>query len=152
MPSKATISRFLKKAKEASNYSTYPRQHLGAVLVYGNKIIAIGYNTNKTNPMQYKYNKFRGFDHFNSPNNGSIHAEGMILVKTRFLDIDWSKTTIYIYREFKRGGLALSKPCSGCEIALLERGIGTVIFTTEEGYNLWRLTPNGYEEMKGEKL
>lgn len=129
----------MSRAKDASKLATYPRQKLGAVLVYGNKILAIGYNTNKTNPMQFHYNKYRGYKNFYARNNGVVHAEGTVLLKTRFLDIDWSKTTIYVYRELKDGTPALAKPCPGCQIALLERGIGTVVYTTVNGYEIMDL-------------
>lgn len=129
-----TVQKFLSRAREASKLATYPRQKLGAVLVYGNKILASGFNTNKTNPMQQHYNKYRGFKNFSVRNNGWVHAEGMVLLKTRFLDIEWNKATIYIYRELKDGTPALAKPCAGCQIAMIERGIGTVVYTTPEGY------------------
>ena len=48
MPSEATIKRFMLRAREAAKHSTYPKQSIGAVLVYGNKILATGYNTNKS--------------------------------------------------------------------------------------------------------
>lgn len=148
MPSDSTIKKFLNKAKEASKLSTYSKQHLGSILVYGNKILAIGYNTNKTNPLQFKYNKYRKFKNYYSPNSGSVHAEGLILLKTRYLDIDWSKTTLYIYREYKKGGVALAKPCPGCLVALLERQIGMVIFTIPGGYEVWTLKGDYYEVIK----
>lgn len=144
MPSPTTIERFLQRAKDVSYTATYPRQHLGSVLVYGNKIIAVGSNSNKTNPKQMYFNKYRNFSTYTAKNNGAAHAELTVLLKTRFLDIDWSKTTLYIYREFKDGTRALSKPCAACNVACAERGIGTIIYSTAEGYNIWRLTENGY--------
>lgn len=145
MPSDSTINKFLMKAKEASKMATYPRQKLGSCLVYGNKVIALGYNTNKTSPFQYKYNRYRNFADFQAKGNGMVHAEGTALLKTRYLDINWKFATIYIYRELKDGTRSLSKPCNGCAISLAERGIGTVIFSTPKGYEEWRLK-NGYYE------
>ncbi len=146
MPSNKTIWKFLQKAKEASTCSTFPRQHLGSVLVYGNKIIAIGYNTNKTNPKQFIYNKYRGFKKYYSKNNGVLHAEMNTLIKARFLDIDWSKATLYIYRELKNGELALARPCVACQMYLLEKGVGTVIFTVPNGYEVLKLKGDYYEQ------
>lgn len=150
MPSDKTIYKFLNKAKEASKQATYPRQKLGSVLVYGNKIIAIGYNTNKTTPVQYRYNKYRGFKDFHAKNNGSAHAEIYTLIKTRYLDVDWNNTILYIYRELKSGQLALSMPCLACSTALSERGIGTVIFSDDRkecGYTIWKLEGKEYIEV-----
>ena len=79
MPSEATVKRFMLRAREAAKHSTYPKQSIGAVLVYGNKILATGYNTNKTNPTQKRYNIERGYDQ-NVKNNGICHAEMQILI------------------------------------------------------------------------
>jgi len=133
MPTNKAILNYLYKAKKASESSTYPKQHIGAVLVYGGKILATGYNTFKTSPFQKKYNKYR----FSADckNNGLLHAETMLLLKTKFCDgIDWSKASVYVYREFRSGELALAKPCLACQAALEERGIENIYYTTEEGF------------------
>ena len=52
--------RFFKEAKKESFLSDYDGQHLGAVAVYGDKIIlAKAHNSNKTNTTQYFYNRYR---------------------------------------------------------------------------------------------
>ena len=132
MPSSTAIKSYLDKAKKASMNSTYPKQKLGAVLVYGGKIIATGDNTCKTSPFQKMYNRYRFAG--DSRNNGWIHAETMLLLKTRFLDIDWNKAYVYIYREYKNGESALARPCMACRVALEERGITNIFYTTEKGY------------------
>ena len=55
------INKFFNLAKTASKFSDYNKKnvHIGAVLVYKNKIIANGWNSKKTNPIQYQYNKYR---------------------------------------------------------------------------------------------
>lgn len=146
MPGNRTIEKFLMKAKESSFNATYPRQKLGSCLVYGNKIIALGCNTNKTSPVQVKFNKYRNYTDFYAKNNGVVHAEISILLKTKFLDLDWSKTTLYIYRQFKDGHRALSRPCNACAQACWERGIGTIIYSTEDGFKTWKWSVDGYVE------
>ena len=143
MPSEATIKRFMLRAREAAKHSTYPKQSIGAVLVYGNKILATGYNTNKTNTTQKRYNIERGYDQ-NVKNNGICHAEMQILLKTKFLDIDWDKTTLYVYRELKNGTIGCAKPCPACEKAIKERGITSVYYTTSG-------IPYNFMNFKGEK-
>ena len=128
MPSEATIKRFMLRAREAAKRSTYPKQSIGAVLVYGNKILATGCNTNKTNPTQKRYNIERGYDQ-NVKNNGICHAEMQILLKTKFLDIDWDKTTLYVYRELKNGTIGCAKPCPACEKAIKETRISLTVDT-----------------------
>ena len=132
MPTEKTIQSYFAKAKKASEQATYPKQKIGSVMVYSGKVIAVGYNTFKTNPLQKYYNKYR----FSSDpkNNGLVHAETMLLLKTRFLDLDWSKVSIYTYREYKDGSLALARPCIACQTALEERGIINVYYTTPKGW------------------
>lgn len=131
MASPKAIARFMALAKKASLNATYPRQHIGAVMVVGTKVIAVGYNTAKTNPIQHHYNKFR-FE-ADCLNNGVVHAETMLLLKTKYLDVDWAKISVYIYREFKDGTPALAKPCMACQVALEERGIKNIYYSSPDG-------------------
>lgn len=126
--------KFFDEAKKESYLSDYNKQHLGAVAVYQNKfILARAHNCEKTNPTQYYFDRYR------IPNRGIIveskgHAEINLVRKIRYLDIDFSKVTIYIYREFKDGSPALSRPCPACEQALKSLGIKKVCYTTNAGY------------------
>lgn len=100
MNSQTRIKRYFAKARQASLMSDYHKEHIGAVLVYSNSILATGFNTLKTTPVQKEYNLERGINDDNV-NNGACHAEMMCLLKTKYLDIDWSKAKMYIYRENK---------------------------------------------------
>ena len=138
IPSESTIWKNLNRAKGLAECSDFPKQKIGCVLVQGNKVLAVGYNTLKTNPMQKAYNKYRHFDK-ETLNDGTIHAEMQILLKTRYWDVDWSKTILYIYREFKKNHKpALAKPCLACQAALWGRGITEVYYTNhlnKKGYS-----------------
>lgn len=138
------INKFFRLAKNSSEMSDYNKKniHIGAILVYKNKIIANGYNTNKTSPIQYKYNKYR--EKINSEMSQRIykadnhlpyiHAEMKCLIDTKDINIDWSKVSIFIYREHK-GNIRMCRPCISCEKALKDRGIKHIYYTTEKGYN-----------------
>lgn len=130
MSSDATIKRNFQKAKAASLYSDSPIHKLGAVMVLGKKVLAVGYNITKTHPIQKQYNIERGYNP-DVKNNGQVHAEMMCLINTRNLDVDWSKVSLYVYREHKDQTTALAKPCPACEKAIRERGILNVYYTTE---------------------
>ena len=130
MPSESAIRHNFLKAKAASMMSDFPTHKLGAVMMMGNKVLTVGYNVTKTHPIQKQYNIERGYDP-NVRNNGQIHAEMMCLINTRYLNIDWSKVSIYIYREHKNHKVALAKPCPACLKALKERGITQIYYTTE---------------------
>ena len=138
MPSESTIKRNLLRAKGVSECSDFPRQKIGCILVQGNRVLAVGYNCTKTNPMQKRYNRYRNFEE-DSANNGSIHAEMQILIKTKYWNVDWNNTVLYIYREFKRNHKpALAKPCLACSYALWGRGITEVYYTdhtNSKGYS-----------------
>lgn len=120
-------------AKNASTFSDFYKQHhLGCVMIYKGKPICVSWNTLKTNPIQKEYNKYRNFE-IESPNNGSLHAEMVGLVKTKNMDIDWSRVEVYIYREHKNGNAAIACPCPACERAMRDRGIRHIYYTTECG-------------------
>jgi deoxycytidylate deaminase len=131
MPSDSSIKKNFQKARAASMLSDFPTHKLGAVMMLGNKVLAVGYNITKTHPIQKQYNIERGYDP-NVKNNGQIHAEMMCLINTKYLDVDWSRVSLYIYREHKDHTTAIAKPCPACEKAIRERGISQVYFTTEE--------------------
>ena len=129
-------SKFFEEAKKESHLSDYDGAHLGAVAVYKNKfILAKAHNTHKTNPTQFYYNRYRiknKVDILSKP--ARAHAEIQLYRKIRFLNVPFKDVTVYIYRELKDGSLAIAKPCSGCEKALLSLGIRVVCWTESNGY------------------
>lgn len=67
---------YFHQAAKAAVLSTYKNKKnmTGCVVIYKGNIIAEGYNHDKTDPVQKKYNKFREFsDNKESPHK--IHAE-----------------------------------------------------------------------------
>ena len=133
----STVIRYLHKAKQMCMESQSKRFRIGAVLVYGNNIIAKGCNIDKTNPLQYKYNKYRNFRKMDVLNNGVIHAEMNCLCKIRFLDIDYSKVKIFICRIKRDGTIALAKPCKACQMAMRDYGITEIYYTDNMSEKGW---------------
>ena len=131
--------RYFKFAREASKRATYQGSHnfspmIGAVAVYKGSIVATACNTNKTSPLQAKYNVYRFKD---SNTLDKAHAEMVLIQKLRWKfgdSIDWSKVHIYLYREYKDGNLAPSRPCPSCLTLIKELGIKRIAYTTEDGY------------------
>ena len=87
--------KYFKLAKNASKFSDYNKKniHIGSVLVYKNKIIANGWNTQKTSPIQYQYNKHReiecGTRNFSADDHlPCIHSEMKCLIDTKYMDIE----------------------------------------------------------------
>ena len=136
-------SKYFELAKNASKLSDYNKNNIriGAILVYKNKVIASGWNTKKTNPMQLYYNKYREVNnernYIAEEHLPKVHAEMKCLIDTKDLNTDWSKVSIFIYREHN-GKMLNCKPCKACSKALKDRGINNIYYTTEIGFNYER--------------
>ncbi len=131
-------SKFLFVARGVSLSSDYSRQKLGCVIVYKNNIQSFAHNSEKTHTMQMKYSKYRKLH--GDKIIHKVHAEIAALSKVRYLDIDWSKAVVYIYRELKNGTKALARPCPSCMAAIKERGIKKIVYTTEDGYAIEKIS------------
>ena len=123
-------------AKDASRFSKFDKatsRHLGCVICYKNQVISVGWNCEKDHPAQKKYNKERGFDTSGCKN--SLHAEMHALVLCKDYDVNWSKASIFVYRQFANGKQAMAKPCKACQKALEDRGIKlkNIHYTTDNG-------------------
>lgn len=122
---------------KSATYSGPSRVKLGCVAVYHGTVLAKGCNTDKTHTNQAKYNYLRydaGRDSRYYPDKQ--HAETNVLGRIKYLDIDFSKVTLFIYREFKNGKPACAKPCAGCEKMIRDLKIGKVVYTNECGYTV----------------
>ena len=130
--------RYFKFARTASMTATYTGSHrfspmIGACAVYKGTIVATASNSNKTSPLQAKYNIYRFIA--NTPDK--CHCETALIQKLRWKfgdSLDWTKVHIYLYREYKNGQLAPSRPCPSCMMLLKTLGIKKIYYTTEEGY------------------
>lgn len=122
---------YFKVAKAMSELSDFKQQHIGCVAVSGHKIISSGYNTCKTNPLQKRLNVHR----FEADTPATAHAElNCLLPLINRKDIDFSNITLYIYREYKNGALALAKPCASCEALIKNLGIRHIYYTGNNSY------------------
>lgn len=109
-------------------------QHkLGCVIVYNNKIIGTGFNSNKTHPIQKLYNN-RRFPEDEHPH--TIHAELHALSPYLHKDIiDWSKVTLYTYRIRRMNNkYGVSRPCESCMALIKKLGIKRICYTTDDGF------------------
>lgn len=134
------IFRYFNMAKEVSKRSNFKQHHLGAVAIYKGSLLATGYNSTKTNPRQKELNRERGWNVEANDAHNTVHAEMACLSKIRYLDIDFSKIKLYVYREHKNGVKAFARPCPACCKMIKDMGIREVWYTTEDGF--------GYEWME----
>lgn len=138
--------RMFEYARQEAMKSTFNRFHVGAVIVYKHKIIGSGHNSDKTHPMQEKYNElYRTFNNTNGcPIKHSLHAEVSALTSVPYLigkEVDFSKAKIYVYRISigNPKGYACAKPCPACMGAIRAIGIRRCYFTGDEGYSYLEL-------------
>ena len=139
---------YFNKARDASRLSNFPRYHIGCTVVYKKQIISVGFNSNKTHPIQKMYNKER-FDCDSTPH--SLHAEitALIFLKDR-KDIKWEDVDIYTYRENKSGEPRLSKPCKSCMALIKNLGIKRIHYTTNDGFEMETLEENESSDNKSQ--
>lgn len=138
--------RMFNYAREEAMKSTFNRFHVGAVVVYKHKIIAGGHNSDKTHPMQERYNElYRKFNNSTGcPIKHSLHAEISAISAIPFVigkEVDFSKAKIYVYRIAvgKPNGYGLSKPCPACLNAIKDLGIKDIYYTDDFGLSYLRL-------------
>lgn len=124
-----------KRESEKASYSGYSRVKLGCVAAYHNTILSVGHNENRSHTTQAKYNIYRYDDSkLNHYYNPSIHAEIQALNKIKYLDIDFSKVEVYVYRETADGCVALARPCDSCMAMIREMGIKKIHYTGDNSY------------------
>lgn len=135
--------KFIRVAQSISKLSDFKQTHIGCCIVHKGNIISTGYNSEKSNPMQMRYNIFRNFD---NPEKAihKEHSEIAALSKLPWYvyenDFNMKKSTIYIFRQHKdTHTYALSLPCPACMAAIKESGIGRIVYTVENGIAEMRL-------------
>jgi deoxycytidylate deaminase len=109
---------------------------MGCVIFRGNKVISVGFNKMKSHP------EFATEDRFYS-----LHAEMDAIIKAKQ---DLSGCIMYVYREYKDGGVALAKPCILCMPSIIESGIKKVFFTdpsSKKDYSIIKLTDNSSSDI-----
>lgn len=139
MLSEKKVLKYIKVADNASKNSDFKRQRLGSVMVYRGKPLVSACNSSKTSPMQKEYNKLRFYADCKC--NGSIHSEMACLLKTKYLEIDWSKVRIVVSRKTEDGKYGMARPCAACMQALKDRGIKHIYYTIDN--DSW-----GYEKIR----
>jgi hypothetical protein len=58
----------------------------------------------------------------------------MALYKIKYLDVDFSKVEIYIYRQNKNGERALAYPCKACKRFMKDIGIKHIYYTGNNSF------------------
>ena len=130
---------YFKKASNIAEVSDFDKINIGCIAVYQGTIIGVGFNTNKTHPIQKKYNRYRNGEDFIP----KLHAEINCLNSIRHLDINFTKVKLYIYRKRKTAKYGMCRPCPSCMAAIKDLGIKNVYYTTNDGYVYERINIEG---------
>lgn len=121
---------FFKAAQSVSILSDH-RCKIGCVIVDKHRIISSGHNSNtKCHPIQAELDT----RHFNCYCTGKIHAETSAIIPLLKTREDFSRATIYTYREHADGSLAKSRPCARCIQLIKQMGITKIKYTTDSGF------------------
>lgn len=123
--------KYFNVAAQVAELSTYKRNKVGCVVVYKNSIISTGFNKDRTDPLQKKYNVARDIPDW-SPHK--MHAEIDAIKSIIHLDINWNKVSIYVYRKRKDRAFGISRPCPSCMKLIKDMGIHYIYYTTDDGY------------------
>ena len=130
---------YFKKASKIAEVSDFDKINIGCIAVYQGTIIGVGFNTNKTHPIQKKYNRYRNGEDFIP----KLHAEINCLNSIRHLDINFTKVKLYIYRKRKTVKYGMCRPCPSCMAAIKDLGIKNIYYTTNDGYVYERINIEG---------
>lgn len=113
--------KYFKLCEKLSYKSNHSQHRLGCVIVKKNRIVGLGFNSNKTSP--HSPDKFK-----------TIHAEFDAICGISPNDL--KDSTAYILRIRKDGSYGMSKPCETCLLILKHCGVERICYTTQAGgYN-----------------
>lgn len=132
--------RMFDMAKKVAENSSFDIFHIGCVITYKKHIVATASNSNKTHPVQKKYNKkYRHFTKSSKPIMDSGHAEILALSNIPYpieQNIDWRDVRVYVYRicKGKRLKMGLARPCPACMAAIRDKGIQHIYYSTDDGF------------------
>lgn len=119
-------------ANSVARLSNHYKTHVGSVLVNGSDILAVGFNTVKSHPIQMKYNRFRNMKNV-SGHLHHLHSEIATLIKVK----DKKKlkgASLYTVRVKKDNTYGISKPCNACMAYILrETPLRNCFYSTETG-------------------
>lgn len=120
-------------AKAVAKLSHHEKHRIGSVLVKGNDILAVGFNTLKSHPVQMRYNAYRNMKG-KAFNNHSLHSEIACILKVK------NKTKLkgailYSIRIRRNGTVGIAKPCPACYNFIKdETPICDVYYSAESDY------------------
>ena len=126
-----------------NNSDLFTRTKLAAFVVHKKRIVSIGFNQYKTNPIQVKFGK--------NKHSLCIHAEVSALRRAeKLIDNKRMNNSILFVGRIKKKRVSpeielvvsgLSFPCEGCQRAIKHFGIKKVIYSLDDSdeYGVWEV-------------
>lgn len=127
---KPKYKRFLDLARCAALFSDFEKTKIGTVITIQGKVVARGFNSSKTHPIQKKQNTNR--TNFHDDDRHNTHSE--IAAMNNAKDIDLSKAEMHIYHIGRNGKQKMARPCAGCMEMIKSKGIKTIHYSTPDGF------------------
>ena len=106
----------------ADDLSDFDKHKHAASIFIGNRLVAIGVNQLKSHPLQKKFGM--------SDESIYLHAEVDAIRNAlkKVSPLDLKKATMYVAKS-KSGAARMSKPCTGCQKAIIHFGIPNIFWT-----------------------
>lgn len=101
-------------------------------LVYKNKVVNFGINSDKTSPLQ-KYYRVKTDLKYIENFIDKEHSEVNCLRKIDSNSVDWNKVELVIISKKKDGNFRLARPCDVCMTAIIDFGIHKIYYTNRNG-------------------
>lgn len=109
-----------KRAVAAASMSTHRRWRLGATVVKGGRVLAIGVNRPRNDPSVIPNDVFW---------ECSVHAEADAIRRAG----STKGARLFVARLTRGGRLALARPCDRCMEVIRDAGIQRVVYTRDDG-------------------
>lgn len=103
-----------------------------------NELVGLGFNQLKSSPFQAKYGRNKEAIYFHAETHSIKQALKNLPANMTVEDFKASKTTLYVARAKKTAAngdyvQGLACPCTGCQKALIDYNIKTVVYTDDFG-------------------
>lgn len=125
---KKLINRLINLYNDIESDRPYARIKVVSFLIYKNKILSFGVNSEKTSLYQYKIRR-RTKINDNDFVYDKTHAEIAAIKKIHPSFNNWEHVEIFIISKKKDNSFRLARPCPICERAIKDLGIKKVYYT-----------------------
>ena len=128
------IRTYMDIVTELAKSSEHPRYKVAAIVVKKGRIISFACNSSeKTHTLQFKarHKVNKRVENIIMP---YVHAEMLAVHRAMKTGVDLSKSTIFVARILRTGGVAISKPCVECRYFIEKiAGIKQMVYYNREG-------------------